>query len=113
MLKVYINQQLTLFYNCGGELGMNTGSAWFIYIIETKCGKLYTGITTDVDRRFEEHTAVYHRRGNKGAKFFRGHWPDKVVYSEACLSRSEASKREYQIKTMSKRDKINLFKQAI
>ena len=77
---------------------MKSKSEWFVYIIETYCGKFYTGITIDLPRRFEEHADVYHCRGNKGAKFFRGHHPLKIVYSEICSSRSEASKREYQIK---------------
>ena len=84
---------------------------WFVYIIRTACGKLYTGITTDIERRFQEHYDVYHRRSNKGAKFFRGHCPNEIVYTETCESRSVASKREYQIKTMTKRDKHKLFEQ--
>jgi len=74
---------------------------WWVYIIETKCNKLYTGITTDVARRFQEHLAVYRKESDKGAKFFRGHEPKNVVYQEAHASRSEASKREYEIKKMS------------
>ena len=84
-------------------------SSWFVYMLQTQCGKLYTGISTDVDRRFKEHCETYEGRSQKGAKFFRGKKPDKVVYRESCLSRSEASTREFQIKKMSVIDKRALF----
>lgn len=76
-------------------------SLWFVYIIQTTCGKLYTGISIDVVRRFQEHCEVYQGLNNKGAKFFRGHEPQAVIYLEECLDRSIASKREYQIKSLS------------
>lgn len=88
---------------------MKKNSPWFVYMIQTRCGKLYTGITTNIERRFQEHVDIYHARGNKGAKFFRGHKPETIVHSEICQSRSEASKREYQIKSMSKKAKISLL----
>jgi len=82
---------------------------WWVYIIETKCKKLYTGITTDVARRFQEHLAVHRKESDKGAKFFRGHEPNRVVYQEAYGSRSVASKREYEIKKMSALKKRSLI----
>lgn len=88
---------------------MNNDGFWFVYIINTSCDKLYTGITVNIERRFHEHCDIYHGLGTKGAKFFRGHKPIKVVYLEKHNSRSEASKREYQIKSMTKRDKISLI----
>ena len=88
---------------------MESTKEWFVYMIETSCGKFYTGITTDLDRRFTEHNDVFEGRGNKGAKFFRGHHPAKIIHSETYNSRSEASKREYQIKAMTKRDKTHLL----
>ncbi len=63
-------------------------STWYVYIIETNSGKLYTGITTDVDRRFSEH------KNKKGAKYFRTEIPKKVVFIETYKSRPSASKRE-------------------
>tara|TARA_R110001592_G_scaffold138511_5_gene357743 strand:- start:44015 stop:44308 length:294 start_codon:yes stop_codon:yes gene_type:complete len=84
-------------------------SLWFVYIIQTACGKLYTGITTDIDRRFLEHCEVYQGFNTKGAKFFRAHEPKKIIYFEACLNRSSASKREYQIKSLSALKKRNLI----
>tara|TARA_R110001599_G_scaffold59005_6_gene163535 strand:+ start:945 stop:1223 length:279 start_codon:yes stop_codon:yes gene_type:complete len=88
---------------------MNNDNYWFVYIINTSCDKLYTGITVNVERRFKEHCDVYHGLGTKGAKFFRGHKPSEVVYLEKYNSRSDASKREYHIKSMNKRDKISLI----
>tara|TARA_R110001592_G_scaffold60539_1_gene184156 strand:- start:12431 stop:12715 length:285 start_codon:yes stop_codon:yes gene_type:complete len=85
-------------------------SLWFVYIIQTTCGKLYTGITTDIERRFQEHCDVYQGSNNKGAKFFRGHEPQKVIYSEEYIDRSSASKREYKIKSLSLSKKRNLIK---
>ncbi len=87
-------------------------SQWFVYIIQTVCGKLYTGITTDIERRFKEHSEVHQGLNTKGAKFFRGHKPQKVIYSESCLDRATASKREYQIKALSAINKRNLIEKG-
>lgn len=83
-------------------------SSWFVYIIETECGALYTGITTDVERRYAEHRAVQ-EGGSRGAKYFRGRRPRRLVYTEACEGRSAASKREYKIKAMSRKQKLALI----
>ncbi len=81
---------------------------WFVYVIETECGALYTGITKDVERRFSEHQGA--KDGNKqGARYFRGRRPKRVVYTEVCEGRSAASKREYEIKAMSKKQKLALI----
>lgn len=85
---------------------------WFVYVIETECGVFYTGITTDVERRFLEHQGA--RDGNKrGAKYFRARIPRRVVYTEVCEGRSAASKREYEIKAMSRRQKLALISSAV
>ncbi len=78
---------------------------WEVYIVETDTGILYTGITVDVERRFDEHC-----NSKKGAKFFRGHRPRAIVYREICSNRSIASKREYEIKKMTKAKKLELIK---
>ena len=83
--------------------------SWFVYIIEASSGRLYTGVTTDVSRRYKEHLAVYDQKGRKGAKFFRGDKPVSVVYQEACESKSLALKREYYIKTLSRARKQALI----
>jgi putative endonuclease len=91
---------------------MNTAvqaTPWYVYIIQTCCGKLYTGITIDVQRRFQEHRDVFSGVSTKGAKFFRGHEPKSLVLVESFASRSEASKRELQIKAMSRQAKERLL----
>ncbi|MBQ0712551.1 MAG: GIY-YIG nuclease family protein [Porticoccus sp.] len=84
---------------------------WYVYMIKASDGSLYTGITTDVDRRFQEHQG-----GNeggklgakKGAKYFQGRKPEKVVYTEQGHDRSSASKREAEIKRLRREQKLAL-----
>ena len=78
--------------------------SWYLYIIRLENGSLYTGITTDIDRRFSEHQS-----GKKGAKFLRGKGVLTLVYSCEVSDRSEASKLEAQVKKMSKSDKEKLI----
>ncbi len=80
---------------------MQTG--YYVYIIECLDGTLYTGITTDVRRRLAEHKA------GVGGHYTRAHGALKVVYSEMCDSRSEASNREAVIKKLSRKAKLDLI----
>ena len=67
---------------------------WQVYMILCSDGSLYTGITTDINRRIHEH-------GNgKGAKYFRGRQPKALVYLERGHTRSTAGLREWQIKDL-------------
>lgn len=84
---------------------MANESQWFVYIIQATDGRLYTGITTDYERRFREHLS-----GNKGAKFFRGRKPKAMVYLELAENRSNASQREYAIKKLTRSQKQALIK---
>jgi putative endonuclease len=84
---------------------MNIDDVWEVYIIKTTSGKLYTGITCNVARRFSEHTS--HK---KGAKFFNIEQPEVIVYREIQKNRSEASKRESQIKKLTRIQKLELIK---
>ena len=77
---------------------------WFVYIIEASDGSLYTGVTTDVARRFSEHCSQ-----RKGAKFFRGRSPREVVYTESHPDRSSAQRREATIKRMDREGKFDLI----
>lgn len=79
---------------------------WSLYIIEASDASLYTGITTDVERRFEEHLNC-----QKGAKYFNGRKPLGIVYREDGHTRSSASRREMEIKKLSRHDKQNLIAQ--
>ncbi len=78
---------------------------WYVYIIQNEKGFLYTGITTDLVRRFEEHAG-----SKKGAKFFRTGAPAKLVFSERFPNRSLASKFEYHVKSLNKAQKLKLIK---
>ena len=77
---------------------------WCVYIIQNDKGHLYTGITTDVERRFKEHSD-----SKKGAKFFRGRVPVEVVFQKKFKDRSSASRYEAQVKKMKRTQKIELI----
>lgn len=77
---------------------------WTVYIVETESGKLYTGITTDLDRRFKEHLEK-----KRGAKFFSISAPKRILFQENHFNRSEASIREAKIKRMSRSQKLALI----
>ncbi len=75
---------------------------WFIYMIECSDGRLYTGVTTDLERRFSQH------QSKKGAKFFFSATPSKIVYQEKAKNRSLAQKREAQLKKLTRKEKLKL-----
>ncbi len=81
-------------------------SCWEVYIILSKNGKLYTGITNNLDKRFKEHL-----EGKNGARFFHFAEPDRIVYREKQGNRSEASKREWAIKKLTRAQKLALIGQ--
>ena len=76
---------------------------WKLYILRCADGTLYTGITSDVTRRFEEHSS------GKGAKYTRGRGPLELVYQEECGDKSTALKRELEIKGLSRQEKEKLL----
>lgn len=76
---------------------------YFVYILECADGSLYTGITTDVVRRFSEHQA------GTASHYTRAHKAIRVVYTETCTDRSSALKRECAIKRLSKSEKMALI----
>ncbi len=78
---------------------------YFVYILACSDETLYTGITTDLERRLDEHN-----NSSKGAKYTRARRPVVLVYSETYETRSEACKREYLIKhKMSREEKKALI----
>ncbi len=77
---------------------------YFVYILRCSDGTLYTGITTDLERRVEEHNDSV-----KGAKYTRSRRPVTLVYSETCPDKSEASRREYRIKRMTRQQKERMI----
>ena len=80
---------------------------WYLYILRCKDNTLYTGITTDVEKRLEAH------RSGKGAKYTRGRAPLELVYRENCGSHSDALKREAEVKKLSRQAKELLVKSQV
>jgi putative endonuclease len=78
-------------------------AAWHLYLIRLDSGHLYTGITTDVARRFGEH------KNGKGAKFLRGRKGLKIVFSSVIGDRSSALKAEAAVKKLPKQRKEALI----
>ena len=76
---------------------------WIVYILQCKDNTLYTGITTNLKRRINEH------ENNKGAKYTKGRSPLKLMYQEICNDKSAALRREIEIKGMRREGKIGLW----
>jgi len=74
----------------------------YVYVLECADGSLYTGYTTDVERRVAEHDA------GEGAKYTRGRTPVELVHVEEYGTRSAAMSREHEIKALSRREKERL-----
>jgi len=72
---------------------------WFLYIIRCNNGHLYTGISTDVERRLGEH------RSGKGAKYLRGKGPIELVLQQSIGSHSDALRAEAAVKRLSRKEK--------
>ena len=81
-----------------------SATAWFVYMLRCADGSLYTGITTDVDRRVAEHNGD----GVLAARYTRSRRPVELVYVEAAASRSEAARREAAIKRLDRARKLAL-----
>lgn len=79
--------------------------AWHLYIVKCRNGTLYTGITTDVDRRFAEHQ----KGGLKAARYLRGKGPLELVFRTVAGDRAQASVLEYRIKALSRAAKQELI----
>jgi putative endonuclease len=76
---------------------------WSIYIVECSDGKLYTGISNDVERRVNAHNK------GKGCKFTKYRWPVKLMYQKECGTKSAARKREIQIQGFTRCRKLELI----
>jgi putative endonuclease len=75
---------------------------YYIYLLQCEDESIYCGITTDVERRFQEHLS------GKAANYTRAHKPVKIIYTEKAENRSEALKREAEIKKMKREEKLKL-----
>ncbi|MGK2924921.1 MAG: GIY-YIG nuclease family protein [Lysobacterales bacterium] len=85
-------------------MGPRTHEGWSVYIIRCDDGALYTGVSTDIERRFHEHLGR-----PRGAKFFNGRKPLEVAWREGGHSRSSACRREAAIKKLSREAKLRLI----
>ena len=77
---------------------------YYVYIVQCVDGTLYTGITSDLIRRLAEHNSSV-----RGAKYTRGRRPVTLLYSEEFSDRATASVAEFQIKKLSRAEKLRLF----
>ncbi len=82
----------------------NIPSQWFVYILRCADNSLYTGITTDINRRLHQHNHC----NKTGAKYTRVRRPVVLAYSEISLNRKTASQKEYQFKQLTKQQKEKL-----
>ena len=78
-------------------------SNWFVYIVRCSDGTLYTGITTDLQKRVTAHNS------KRGAKYTSTRTPVTLVWSQPSENRSTASKEEYRIKQLSRKEKLTLI----
>lgn len=81
---------------------------WFVYMVRTKAGALYTGISTQPERRLRQHSGEL----TGGAKALKGKGPLQLAFTYVMPCRSSASKLEYQLKQWTKKDKELLLKQS-
>lgn len=79
---------------------------WVVYILECADGTLYTGMTDHLAHRLAAHAS------GKGAKYTRGRGPLQLCYQERCENKSQALRREYEIKRYTRQMKLDLIAQA-
>jgi putative endonuclease len=72
---------------------------WFVYMLECYNGKIYTGITTNMEDRFKKHSE------GKGAKFTQRNKPSHILAFTVCDNRSQASKLEWEVKQLTAQQK--------
>lgn len=77
---------------------------WYVYVLQCADGTLYTGVTTDLKRRTRQHNGEL----KGGAKYTHTRRPVSMLWSESQIDRSSASKREYAIKQLSRKEKLEL-----
>lgn len=76
---------------------------WYLYVLRCGDGTLYTGITTNIEKRLAAH------RAGKGAKYTRGRAPLELIYRELCSSHSDALKKEYRFKQLPRAEKEGII----
>lgn len=96
-------QNIAELYQSEAIMLLNEEVKWAVYIVECSDGTLYTGISNDVNKRI-----LTHNKG-KGAKYTKTRLPVTLEYVKPCEDRSEASKEEYRIKKLTRKQKIELI----
>ena len=91
------------------EAKVDCTKPWFVYILRCADDSLYTGVALDVNRRLDQHNGI----DKNGAKYTQARRPVKLVYQEISTSRSDACKREYAIKSLSRSEKESLINDLI
>ncbi len=91
------------------EVVPQTEQQWFVYLVQTDKGMLYTGISTDPKRRLRQHQGEL----TGGAKALRGKGPLTLIWQHPAPNRSSASRLEYQLKQLKKADKERLIAGAL
>ncbi len=77
---------------------------WYVYLAECADGSLYTGVTTNLNKRLRDHNA------GRGSVYVRSRGGASLTYSERCATRSTAQRRECHIKSLTRQDKLVLMK---
>ncbi|MEC8977603.1 MAG: GIY-YIG nuclease family protein [Pseudomonadota bacterium] len=77
-----------------------TEKTWYLYVLQCSDGSYYTGVTTDIKRRLNEHN-----NSNRGAKYTRTRRPVKLIYFSEYDTRSSAQKAEHTFKKLSRKRK--------
>lgn len=88
--------------DCDGNSASKITKSYFVYMLECHDSSIYTGITTDIDRRFSEHL-----RGI-GSIFTKSRKAKKIIYTEEVNGRSAALKREAAIKKLTRKEKLEM-----
>ena len=81
------------------------GKKWYVYLLECQDGSFYTGVTNDIDERMNTHAT----RKGKGSKYVYRKGFKEILRIKECKDRSEACKYEYEIKQLSKNEKLDWF----
>lgn len=89
-------------------MNLVTPSTYYVYLISCSDNSIYTGITNDIEKRIKQHNGVV----KGGAKYTRTRRPVKILYFEKFETKSDALKREFQIKKLKKEDKLNLISKS-
>ena len=84
---------------------MASGKHWFLYVVRCCDSTLYTGVTTDLSRRVNEHNT-----SKRGAKYTKTRRPVDLMWSKEYNNRSEAQSAEYSFKKLSRKQKLDIIK---